>query len=131
MRFAFIAEEKASYPVALMCRVLKVSRAGFYAWRSRPARDADATGSDVGAGVATIYTESRGCYGSPRVHAELRERGHCMGRKRVARLMREQGFSARHKRRYRRTTDSRHNWPINGQRVGAAICGVRSPMPRG
>jgi putative transposase len=63
--------------------------------------------------VASIYTNNRGCYGSPRVHVELRERGHCVGRKRVARLMREQGFRARHKRRYRRTTDSRHNFPIS------------------
>jgi hypothetical protein len=113
MRFAFIGEEKASFPVALMCRVLKVSRAGFYAWRSRPAAKRTRQDQVLAAVVATIYTSNRGCYGSPRVHVELRERGHCVGRKRVARLMREQGFGARHKRRYRRTTDSRHNFPIS------------------
>src|SRR5271154_5476197 len=95
MRFAFIAEEKASFPVALMCRVLKVSRAGFYAWRSRPAATRTRQDQMLAAVVATIYTSNRGCYGSPRVQVELRERGHCVGRKRVARLMREQGLSAR------------------------------------
>ena len=113
MRFAFIETEKASFPVALMCRVLKVSRAGFYAWRSRPAATRTRQDHALAAEVAAIYTSNRGCYGSPRVQVELRERGHRVGRKRVARLMRQQGFSARHKRRYRCTTDSRHNFPIS------------------
>jgi putative transposase len=113
VRFAFIETEKASFPVALMCRVLKVSRAGFYAWRSRPAATRTRQDHALAAEVAAIYTSNRGCYGSPRVQVELRERGHRVGRKRVARLMRHQGFSARHKRRYRCTTDSRHNFPIS------------------
>jgi putative transposase len=112
VRFAFIEVEKAKFPVALMCRVLKVSRAGFYAWRWRPAAPRTRQDQALAAVVASIYRENRGCYGSPRVHVELHARGYCIGRKRVARLMREQGFSARHKRRYRRTTDSRHNFPI-------------------
>ncbi len=60
------------------------------------------------------------------MHVELRERGHCVSRKRVARRMREQGFSARHKRRYRRTTDSRHNFPISAN-VLARRCSVMRP----
>ncbi len=91
MRFAFIETEKASFPVALMCRVLKVSRAGFYAWRSRPAATRTRQDHALAAEVAAIYTSNRGCYGSPRVQVELRERGHRVGRKRVARLMRQQG----------------------------------------
>ena len=125
MRFAFIEVEKASFPVALMCRVLKVSRAGFYAWRSRPAATRTRQDQALAAVVASIYTNNRGCYGSPRVHAELRERGHCVGRKRVARLMREQGFSARHKRRYRRTTDSRHNFPISANLLARRFAVMR------
>src|SRR5947209_8535168 len=74
--------EKAKFPVALMCRVLKVSRAGFYAWRSRPAAMRTQQDQALAAVVASIYTNNRGCYGSPRVHVELRERGHCVGRKR-------------------------------------------------
>ena len=65
--------------------------------------------------VAAIYAASRGgCYGSPRVHAELRERGQRSGRKRVARLMRAAGLRARVRRRYRCTTDSRHGMAIKG-----------------
>ena len=87
MRFAFIATEKACYPVALMCRVLKVSRAGYYAWYKRPACQHTQEDQRLGLAVAAIYRESRGRYGSPQVHAELRERDQRTRRKRVARLM--------------------------------------------
>ena len=116
MRFAFIATEKACFPVALMCRVLKVSRAGFYAWRPRPAAARTRQDQALAVEVAAIYTESRGRYGSPRVQVELRERGHARGRKRVARLMREQGLRARHRRRYRARP------PIRGTACQSANC---------
>ena len=95
MRFAFVATEKACYPVGLMCRVLKVSRAGYYAWAKRPASQHTQEDQRLGLQVAAIYRESRGRYGSPRVHAELRERGQRTGRKRVARLMQTAGLRAR------------------------------------
>ena len=112
MRFAFIATEKACYPVALMCRVLKVSRAGYYAWSKRPASQHTQEDQRLGLQVAAIYHESRGRYGSPRVHAELRERGQRTARKRVARLMQTAGLRARERRRFRCTTDSRHGMAI-------------------
>lgn len=62
--------------------------------------------------MASIYTETCRRYGSPRIHRELRSKGHWVGRKRVARLMIERGLKARHKRRFRTTTDSRHGLPI-------------------
>ena len=114
MRFAFIATEKASYPVALMCRVLQVSRAGYYAWCQRPAAPRTLKDQTLALEVATIHRESRGRYGSPRVHAELRERGQCTGRKRVARLMRAAGLYGRERRRFRHTTDSGHGMAIKG-----------------
>ena len=67
--------------------------------------------------VASIHAESRQRYGSPRVHAELRERGKKTSRKRVARLMRQQGLRARHKRRFRTTTDSAHEFPVAPNRL--------------
>ena len=114
MRFAFIATEKANYPVALMCRVLKVSRSGYYAWCGRPVANRTAEDQRLALEVGAIYAESRGCYGSPRVHAELRARGQRAGRKRVARLMRAASLRARERRRFRRTTDSRHGMAIKG-----------------
>ena len=112
MRFAFIAREKACYPVALMCRVLTVSRSGYYAWCKRPASQHTQEDQRLGLEVAAIYRESRARYGSPRVHAELRERGQRTARKRVARLMQTAGLRARERRRFRCTTDSRHGMAI-------------------
>jgi len=114
VRFAFIATEKAWYPVALMCRVLQVSRSGYYSWCKRPAAERVGKDQRLTLEVAAIHAESRGRYGSPRVHAELRERGQRIARKRVARLMRAAGLRARARRRFRSTTDSQHAMAIKG-----------------
>ena len=97
-----------------MCRVLQVSRSGYYAWRSRPSAARTREDQRLAITVAAIYTQSRGRYGSPRVHAELRHSGERTARKRVARLMQNQGLRARPRRRYRCTTDSGHTMPIAG-----------------
>lgn len=112
MRFAAIKAEKAHYPVALMCRVLEVSRAGYYASRCRPESRRSTSDRQLAAKVQKVYEASRGNYGSPRVYVELREAGEPVGRHRVARLMRQQGLRARKKRRFRVTTDSNHQRPI-------------------
>jgi putative transposase len=114
VRFALIAAEKANYPVAMLCRVLQVSRAGFYAWQKRPPAARLLQEQRLNLEVAEIFARSRGRYGSPRVHAELRERGERTGRKRVARLMRVAGLRARGRRRFRLTTDSNHALAITG-----------------
>jgi putative transposase len=96
----------------VLCRTLQVSRAGFYAWPARapaPRVEADAR---LGVEIAAIYAESRQRYGSPRIQAELADRGRRAGRKRVARLMRARGLAARRRRRFRVTTQSRHPFPI-------------------
>ena len=112
MKFAFIEVEKARFPVTQLCATLAVSCSGFYAWRRRPLAPRHQADQRLRLEVAAIYAESRCRYGSPRIHAELRHKGQCTGRKRVARLMREQGLCARHKRRFRTTTDSRHGLPV-------------------
>jgi putative transposase len=114
VRFAFIATERACYPVALMCRVLQVSRSGYYAWCKRPPAPRTLRDQTLALEVAAIHGESRGRYGSPRIHAELRERGQRTARKRVARLMRAAGLCARERRRFRSTTDSGHGMAIKG-----------------
>ena len=101
--FRFIEREKALVRTA--SRVLGVSHAGFYAWRTRP-KSERALGDEVLSSIiARIHTESRRTYGAPRVHAELRlGSGIRVGRKRVARLMRQQGLAGVHRRRRPRTT---------------------------
>ncbi len=112
MRFAFIEAEKAHYPVALLCRHLAVSRSGYYAWRRRRACPRRQQDQELAQQVEAIHKQSRGTYGRPRVHAELRARGIRTSGKRVGRLMRERGLCARRPRRCPRTTDSRHSLPV-------------------
>jgi len=86
------------------CRVLKVSRAGYYEWRGRPASARQVADGQLVETIATVHHDSRGTYGSPRVHAELRlGLGFVCGRKRVARLMRAAGLrGVCHQRKHRR-----------------------------
>ena len=67
MRFAFIATEKAVFPVRLLCRTLQVSRAGFYAWQARPPAPRGQADERLGLEIAVIHAESRQRYGSPRI----------------------------------------------------------------
>ena len=108
MKFAFIAAEKALYPIVVLCRVLGVSCSGFYAWLTRGAPGRAKSDAQLVVEIRLAHQRSRGTYGSPRMHAELRARGLRVSRKRVERLMRENGIRARQKRRFRRTTNSNH-----------------------
>ncbi len=96
----------------LMCRVLSVSPSGFYAAQRRVPSTRARRDEALRLKVRTAHTKSRRRYGAPRVHAELQAQGEQVGKKRVARLMREDGLVARRRRRFVRTTDSRHNHPI-------------------
>ena len=112
MKFAFIAAREVAFPVSTMCRVLGVTKSGFYAWRKRPKPERVRRDAQLAATVAAVHQRSRRTYGSPRVHRELKARGVRVGKKRIERLMRENGIQGRRKRRSRRTTDSRHGGPI-------------------
>ena len=112
MKFEFIEAQKAYFPVDFMCQQLGVSRSGYYAWKERPESKRHKADRALVEVVTAVHQESRSTYGSPRVHAELRARGQRVSRKRVARLMRQQDIAARKKRRFVRTTDSRHNQPV-------------------
>jgi putative transposase len=112
VKFHFIHAEKARFPLAALCRHLGVSRSGYYAWQGRPESARKRSDRELTLEVAAVHQESRGTYGSPRVHAELRARGRCVSEKRVARLMRQQGLAARRTRRFVRTTDSNHAHPV-------------------
>lgn len=112
MKFAFIAAEKACAPVALLCRVLEVSRSGFYAWEARGPSSRKADDEKLGVQIAAIHEASGERYGSPRVHEELKAEGVAVGRKRVARLMTELGLESVRQRPYKATTDSKHALPV-------------------
>ena len=112
MRFALIDAKKAEFPVRTMCRVLEVSESGFFSWKGRPASQRQRDDMIYLAHIRTAFELSNRTYGSPRMHRELVDEGLPMGRRRTARLMRENGLAARQKRRFKRTTDSTHAWPV-------------------
>jgi putative transposase len=112
VKFAFIAARKVAFPIDAMCRVLSVSRSGYYDWKKRPCCERSKADAQLAVQIAATHTKSGKRYGSPRVHRALRKRGIRVGKKRVERLMREKGIVARQKRRFRRTTDSNHTDPI-------------------
>jgi transposase InsO family protein len=112
MRYACIQRHRGEFEVLLMCRVLEVTRSGFYAWlKSVPSARAR-TEERLRGEVRAIHKMSDGSYGSPRIHAELRASGERVGRKRVARLMSQEGLRGKKRRRFKVTTNSNHTYPV-------------------
>ena len=113
MKFSFIKEHRRRWPVALICRVLKVSRSGFFAWLRRPASKRDRRRRELIEKIRVAHQENREFYGSPRVHRALLIDGEVVSRNTVAKLMRQEKIRARNKRKFvPRTTDSRHRHPV-------------------
>ena len=102
--FKFIDAEKAYYPISLLCRILKVSRSGYYGWKDRSPSKRDRENAALTEKIREIHDRSRRIYGYPRVHAELRALGVRCSRKRVARLMRKAGLQGCIRGRRKRTT---------------------------
>ncbi len=100
-----------------MCRLLRVSASGYYAWQQRPESQRHRQNRKLLAEIRTIHAKSTGTYGSLRVRAELLENGHTCGRHRVARLMHAAGLQGIPKRRFRRTTTSGHKLPVAPNRL--------------
>jgi len=95
---------QADFPIATMCRVLGVSKSGYYAWCVRAPSLREVEDDVLADEICEIHAGSRGTYGTPRVHAELAERGVRVGRKRVARLMKREGLQGVTRRRKYKTT---------------------------
>lgn len=113
MKYAWIDTQRAQYPLPDMCEVLAVSVSGYRAWR-RGGTPESSRPSDSQSVVLmkAIHAEVKAAYGSRRMHRELKGRGHRIGLSRVERLMREHAIRARHKRRFKATTDSKHSMPV-------------------
>lgn len=113
MKYAWIDMQAKAFALTEMCSVLEVSVSGYRAWKrgGKPDRKR-LTDDQTVAVIRAIHAELKGAYGSPRMIRELRLRGFTAGKERVERLMRENGIRARHKRRYKVTTDSKHGFPV-------------------
>jgi transposase InsO family protein len=114
MRYAFIERHQTQYPVRKLCAVLEVSASGYYDWRGAAKRARERRERELVDEIRDIQAQSRGTYGSPRVHRELKASGRSCTRRRVAELMRKHGLRARTKRRFKATTNSRHGLPVAG-----------------
>ncbi len=112
MSFALIDAKRAEVPIETACAVMGVSESGFYAWRNRFASARQADDMVMLAHIRAEFSTSNQTYGSPRMHAELKESGLAVGLHRVARLMSENGMKARQKTRFKKTTDSDHGGPV-------------------
>jgi transposase InsO family protein len=111
--YQIIESQREGGVVKTLCGALGVSMSGYYAWRSRPTSHHQQTDARLLTEIQAVYQAGRGVYGSPRIHAALRQQGVCCSRKRVARLMHQAGIHSRRRPKRRiPTTDSRHNRPV-------------------
>ena len=101
MKFRFMEQSRQTFPVGRLCRVLGVSRSGFYAWRRRGCSDRERENMILVERIRAAHGESHGIYGSPRVYRALRAAGYAIGKHRVARLMQLSGLRGRAARRFR------------------------------
>ena len=119
MKYAWMEGHRKTYALTEMCVVFDVSISGYRAWKRGGTADRKRlTDAQTLAVIRAIHAEIKGAYGSPRMLRELRLRGFTAGKERVERLMRENGIRARHKRRYKATTDSKHDLPVAANLLG-------------
>jgi putative transposase len=112
VKFSFVRAEKASFPLSVLCRVLGVSRQGYYAYAHRPPSRRVVAEAELCDVIGRVFAESRKTYGSPRVLRELRARGLCTSKRRVERAMRGMGLRPVGPRRRMRTTIRDASHPV-------------------
>jgi putative transposase len=112
MRYQFMEANREAFAVRRMCRLLEVSPSGYYAWRERPPSQRATENQALVKEIKAIHAESHATYGSPRVHAELANRGLRVSKNRVARLMQAENIQSRRKNKRQSTTNSHHDYPL-------------------
>lgn len=112
MKYAFVDKERANHAVRLLCRVLEVSASGYYKWRKGEIRPSRIRRTQVLQRILEIFEESNQTYGCPRVYEQLRSEGFKCNKKTVESLMRKNEIQPTQLRKFKMTTDSKHNLPI-------------------
>jgi putative transposase len=112
VKCAWIESQRDRFPLERMCGLLGLSKSGYFAWRWRGSSPREHENTRLVVQMRAIAVAHDRNYGSPRMTRELRGMGFAVSENRVARLMRAHGIAAKHKRRYRATTDSDHKGPI-------------------
>lgn len=112
MKYAWIEKQRDPYTLEALCTALGVSASGFADWKRGGGRHKRLSDAQLLTLIRAVHGQSKGAYGSPRVWRELKHQGVPVSRERVARLMRDNAIRAKHKRRYKATTDSKHDLPV-------------------
>jgi transposase InsO family protein len=103
---------KKTYPLTLLCQVMRVSRSGFYSWKNREKSPRQQEQERLIPKVKTIHHQSKSSYGARRISTELKAQGESCGRTKAGTLMKLAGVEAKQKRKFKATTDSKHNLPV-------------------
>ena len=112
MRYSFIREHRQQFRVAALCRVLKVSPSGYFAWLRRPESSRARQNRALVIQIKAAHRRSRKTYGRRRIHIQLQRDGIACSPNRVGRLMRAEGLCGIRRCRFRATTNSRHSFPV-------------------
>jgi transposase InsO family protein len=112
VKYGFIQQHRKEFAITAMCRILEVSISGYYRWLGRAISSREQGNERLLSMIQTIHKESRQNYGSPKVYRHLRKQGEACNHKRVERLMRDNQIKARRVKKFKVTTDSRHNEPV-------------------
>lgn len=118
MKYQFIQSQQEYFSRERMCRLLEVSRSGYYSYKKDEPSERKAENNMLSAQIRTIYDESKMRYGSPRVHAELGVKGYRCGKNRVARLMKQNGLKAKASRRVKYNPFVHHDYPAGKNHLG-------------
>lgn len=118
MKYQFMKEHSCCFRLKKMCRALKASPSGYYAWLTRPVSKRKQENESLVKEIRSAHDKSRKTYGSPRITAELNENGFVCGKNRVANLMRKNGIAVKTKRKFKITTNSKHNLPVAPNLMG-------------
>nr|CBX27972.1 Insertion element IS600 uncharacterized 31 kDa protein [uncultured Desulfobacterium sp.] len=112
VRYDFIRQQQKAYPITVLCRVMEASRSGYYQYLKTDHNIKIDKDFELMSKVRQINGETRGAYGSRRTSERLRSQGHDVGRYRARSLMKKAGVSVKHRKKFRITTDSKHNLPV-------------------
>jgi putative transposase len=113
MRFRFIDSSRKAYPLYLLCKVMEVSRSGYYSWRKRGKSAREREREQLVPMVMAIHKKSRSTYGKRRIAEELQSEGISCGEHKAGTLMKLAGVEAKQKKKFKATTDSKHNMPVS------------------
>ena len=112
MRYSFIRDHRQQFRIAALCRVLKVSPSGYFAWLRRPESPRAQQNRLLAAQIQAVHARSRRTYGRRRIHVQLQRQGVSCSPNRVTRLMHQEGLCGLRRRSLKATTNSRHSFPV-------------------